>query len=160
MTLIAIERPLRFWPSVIRQVYKDDVLLLARNHVAAPCALGTAVADTYLALRDNVAEDFVFYGLYEERPHKPVGLIGIEKGSNLLITFGLNVAYRSPAGVAELARLIRTLCDVDRPLISGVYSHNTPAAKFLLRMGFLKDPRPIASPITGRAGHIFTLYPA
>ncbi|GAC1368599.1 MAG: hypothetical protein NVS3B25_21260 [Hymenobacter sp.] len=53
MTLTAVRRPPRLWPAAIRAVFRGDVALLARWHIAAPCGLNAAVADTYLADVNN-----------------------------------------------------------------------------------------------------------
>lgn len=159
MRLLAIARPGHYWMPAIRQVFKGDGPLLVRYHIAAPCHLNAAVADTYLALKTGTTPDFVFYGLYPEDSPRPVGMVGVEPGSNFLVTFGLSLPFRTAAGVQELALLIRNLLDRTRPACCVLYERNLPAQRFLRRLGFVAQPGTLTHPSNQQPGILFTLTP-
>lgn len=160
MKLTVVERPQRYWPSLIRSVFKGDVALLCAYHIAAPCQLGTAVADTYLALKTFDAPDFRLYGLYDNDRPGSVGMVGVEHGHNSLVTFGLSTAYRTPEGVAQLARICRKLLDDTRPSNCCLFQRNTPAQRFVRRLGFVAQPGILTDPATGHSGLWFILPPS
>ena len=145
------------WPAIVKQCFRDDVWLLRKYHVSAPCALAEAVADTYLALRDCTGPSFVLYGLYAAGVNAPCGMVGVEAESNFLVTFGLALAYRNPAGLAALGEKIANLCDAGRPVQSIVYAKNQPARRFLQRMGLVPAAGLIWHPQTQQPGILYTL---
>jgi hypothetical protein len=158
MHLTATPCPQAEWPAAIAAVFRDDTLLLNYYHVAAPCALASAVADSYCALKENAAPDFVLYAL-RERGHL-VGMIGVELESNCLVTFGLNRSHRTAEGVTALSLKIRTLLNVRQPIYCLLYKRNQPARKFLRRMGFTPSHAPLTHPTTRQTVFLYTLYPA
>ena len=156
MRLTARAAPQKQWPAIVKSCFKDDVWLLRKYHVSAPCALSAAVADTYLALRTCTAPSFVLYGLYAPGLNAPVGMAGVEVESNFLVTFGLSLPYRTPEGCAELANAVRNLCDAERPIQSILYAKNKPAQRFLVRMGFVATGDLLYHPVTNQPGILYS----
>lgn len=157
--LTARALPVYLWPVVIKAVFKGDLFLLRKYHVAAPCCLSIAVADTYVALRKHTAPDFVLYGLWDRAMGCWAGMVGAEKESNTLVTFGLGYAYRTREGVAQLAEQCCNLRDNRRIAYSGLYDRNVPAARFLTQLGFVPSDTLLTHPLTNQPGRLFTLEP-
>jgi hypothetical protein len=159
MQLTAVPLHAKQWPATIAQVFKRDALLLRYYHVKAPCVLSLAVADTYRCLQLYTDDDFVLYALLEPGHSTPVGMVGVEPSSNMLVTFGLNIACRTPEGVAALAQSVRQLLNLTQPVRAILYSKNKPAIQFLKRMGFKEEGGPLEHPENGQMGQMLILEP-
>lgn len=159
MRLTATPQPGKHWPALLKAAFEHDMPLLARYHVKAPCVLALAIADTYRALQLYTEPDFVLYALRDEAG-VACGMVGVEPGSNFLVTFGLAVRCRNAEGLAEFCRNIRNLTDEARPIRCVLYERNLPAQRFLRRMGFVADSQPLLHPDTGQYGILFTLNPS